>query len=142
VRIWVPDLIHWSGRQRTVSLAVENGSDRPVKLETPEPGRVRVTLFLGPGPDRACGVEPSASREPGPPLTLAPGEVTGVTVDLAQACERLPAGEYRYEVAYEAPAVGKGPPLKTRVRYGHVVVDREERLDRGSFGSSRGVPSR
>jgi hypothetical protein len=143
VRIWVPDLVHWSGDRRALSLSVENGSDRPVRLEAPGPTRVRITLFLGPGPDRACGVEPDTSREPGSTVTLAPGEATPVTVDLAKACGRLLPGEYRYEVAYEAPSLAKGPPLRTRARYGHVLVDADRNCpEPGSLGSSGGGRTR
>ena len=136
VRIWLPDLVRWTGARREVSLDLENGTDRSVRMEVPAARRARVTLFLGPGPDPACGVEPDASTIPGPPVTLAPGETAPVTVDLASACGRLPPGEYRYEVGYEAPAVAKGPALKTRLRHGHVVLEPgAEGLDRGSLGS-------
>ena len=147
VRIWLPAVVWWTGARRELSLAVENGTDHTVRVEAPAARRVRATLFLGPGPDRACGVVPDEGEEepPGPPVTLAPGEVASVTVDLAGACGRLPPGEYRYEVGYEAPSVASGPPLKTRPQHGHVVVEAGaggQGPDRGSLGSSGATRSR
>ena len=104
-------------------LAVENGSSHPVRVEQPGPRRAGVVLFFGSGPDRVCAHDADASGPPGPADPIEPGDSRGVRVDLEAACGRLPAGEYRYEVGYEAPAVADGPNVRLRTSYGHVVVE-------------------
>lgn len=141
LRIWAPGLVHWTGGRREVALAIENGTDRTVAVETPDPRRVRIAIFPDSGPDRVCGLDPEASDDPGDPVSVAPGDAVAVRVDLARACGRLPPGEYRYELGYEAPAVGKGPPVRLRTRHGHVVVEAAPpALERGSLGSG-GAPA-
>jgi hypothetical protein len=100
-----------------------------------------VVLFVGPGPDRVCGQDADASKPAVAPVALEPGESRIVRVDLEAACGRLPPGEYRYEVGYEAPAVGPGPDVRLRAAFGHVVIDGEpsRALDGGSLGSGRGA---
>jgi hypothetical protein len=143
IRIWMPDLVRWSGGRREISLELENGTDHTVRMEVPDARRVRVVIFMGSGPDRACGVEPDASGPPGPAVTLAPRDVTPVTIDLEHACGGLPPGEYRFEVGYEAPAPGKGGPFKMRARHGHLVVDAAPAgPEQGSLGSGGATRSR
>jgi hypothetical protein len=142
VRIWLPGLVWWSGGRRDLSLEVVNDGQGAVRVEAPAPRRVRVTLFLGSGPDRACGVVPDASKSTGPAVTLGPGEVVPVTVDLSRECAGLPPGEYRYEVAYEAPAVEGGPPVTTRPRHGHVVIEQGASGPEGRPLGSGGDPAR
>ena len=140
LRIWVPGVVHWTGGSREVALAIENWTDRTVAMETPGPRRVRVAIFPDSGPDRLCGLDPEVSDDVGDPVSVAPGEAVAVRVDLARACGRLPPGEYRYELDYEAPVVGRGPPVRLRTRHGHVVVEAAPPgLERGSLGS--GAPS-
>jgi hypothetical protein len=142
VRLWLPGVVRWTGDRREVALELENATDRSVRIEAPAARRARVTIFLGPGPDPACGVEPDEGDR-GPDVTLAPGESVQLTVDLGQACARLPPGEYRYEVGYQVPAAGKGKPLKARVRYGHVLVEAAPAgTERGSLGSGGATRSR
>jgi hypothetical protein len=138
----VPGVIHWTGGHRDVTLAIENWTDRTVAMETPGPRRVRIAIFPDSGPDRVCGFDPEVSDDPADPVSVAPGDAVAVKVDLARACGRLPPGEYRYEVDYEAPVVGnKGPPVRLRTRHGTVVVEAAPPgLERGSLGSG-GAPS-
>jgi hypothetical protein len=143
VAIWLPGVVWWSGERRELALHVENAGNASVRMEDPVPRRVRAALFLGSGPERACGVEPDASKSAGLAVTLGPGEVVPVTVDLSRECAGLPPGDYRYEVAYEAPAVEGGPPVKTRPRYGHVVIPPDgSGPERGSLGSAGGAQAR
>lgn len=141
LRIWTPGIVWWDDTRRTFPLQVENGTGRPVELEAPGPRRTRVVLFAGAEHDRVCWHEADASGPPGESISLAPGEGRAVRVDLEAACGRLPPGEYRYEVGYEAPAVGPGPSVRLRTVHGHVVVrgGGSRGLDRGSLGSQRGA---
>lgn len=123
LRLWTPGIVYWRGDQRAFPLAVENGTSHAVEVEAPRSRRARVILFLGPGPDQACAHEADPGGPPEAPVSLAPGEGRGVRVDLEAACGRLPAGEYRYEAGYEAPAAGPGPPVRLRTVHGHVVVE-------------------
>lgn len=122
LRIWTPRLVFWSGKDRTLAVGLENGTTHAVKVEAPEARRARVILYLGPGEDRVCGHDADPAGPPGPAVSLAPGELRGLRVDLESACGRLPPGEYRYEVGYEAPAVGPGPNVRLRTSHGHVVI--------------------
>lgn len=137
LRLWAPGIVWWTGEGRVFGLEVENGTGRPVKVEAPGPRRVRVVLFAGAERDRVCGHDADASAPPGEAISLAPGEARAVRVDLEEACGTLPPGEYRYEVGYEAPAVGAGPPVRLQTAHGHVVVQggAPRSLDRGSLGS-------
>lgn len=141
LRIWTPGVVFWRGGRRELALAVENGTSRTVSVEAPAPRRARIVLYDGPGPDRACGQDADASGPASDPISLAPGEARGVRVDLEAACGRLPPGEYRYEVGYEAPAAGTGPVVRLRTAHGHVVVEAggSRALDGGSLGSQRGA---
>jgi hypothetical protein len=140
LRIWTPGMVYWRGTDRTMAISVENGTSHAVRVEAPGPRRARVVLYVGAGADPACAHAGDASGPPGPPDAIAPGDSRGVRVDLEEACGRLPPGEYRYEVGYEAPAVTDGPTVRLRTSHGHVVVEAPgpERLDRGSLGSGRG----
>jgi hypothetical protein len=139
IQLWLPGIVHWEGADRQLALELENFSGGTVRLEAPSARRARVTLFLGPGPEEACGVEPREGPEAGEPIAMAPGDVAPLRVDLSSACQRLPPGEYRYEVAYGAPAVSNGPPISPWVRYGTVVVGSvPERFESGSLGSGGG----
>jgi hypothetical protein len=140
IQIWLPGIVRWEGADRGLSLELENFSGGTVRLEAPTARRLRVTLFLGPGPEPACGVEPLEGPDAGEPVALAPGDVAPLRIDLAGACLRLPPGEYRYEVAYGAPAVANGPLIRPWVRYGTVVVGTApERLESGSLGNGGGA---
>jgi hypothetical protein len=134
-------MVFWDGAHRTMTLAVENGTSHAVKVEEPGPRRARVVLYVGAGPDRACAHDADASGPPGEPDVIAPGDSRAVRVDLGAACGRLPPGEYRYEVGYEAPPLARGPDVRLRTSHGHVVVGPpgQERLDAGSLGSGRGA---
>jgi hypothetical protein len=141
LRIWAPGLVWWDGDRRALAVEIENGTGRPVKVEAPEPRRARVVLFVGPEPDRVCGHDADPAGPPGEPISLAPGEARGIRVDLGAACGKLPPGEYRYEIGYEAPAVGPGPDVRLRTVHGHVVVQAggPPALEPGSMGSGRGA---
>ncbi len=138
LRIWSPGVVHWSAGRRDFALAIENGTSRTVVVEQPSARRARVVLFDGAGADRVCGHDADAAGPAAAATSIAPGDSRAVRVDLEAACGLLPPGEYRYEVGYEAPAVGAGPSVRLRSGHGHVVVDGCERapLDRGSFGSA------
>jgi hypothetical protein len=142
LRLWTPGVVRWTGEQRVLGLAVENATDRSVQVEEPDPRRAGVVLYTGPHADRACGQEPAPGPARGEPITLSPGEVRNLRVDLAQACGLIPPGEYRYVAYYDAPAVGAGPPLRLLTRYGEVFVEAEPPppLDRGNLGAG-GLPA-
>jgi hypothetical protein len=140
LRIWLPGIVHWTGDRRELAMQLENGTARSVRIEAPAARRVRVSLFLGPGPESACGVEPDSSKVPGPAVEIGPGEALPVRIDLAPACGRLPPGDYRYEVTYQAPGVEGGPPLHLRSSYGHVLVEAALPVDQGSLGSGSARP--
>jgi hypothetical protein len=137
LRIWTPGVVHWSAGRRDFALAIENGTSRTVEVEQPSARRARVVLFDGAGADRACGHDADGEGPAGAVTSIAPGDSRAVRVDLEAACGALPPGEYRYEVGYEAPAVGPGPSVRLRAGYGHVVVSGTgaASLDRGSMGS-------
>lgn len=135
LRIWAPGVVHWSGGRRELRLAIENGTNRTVRMEAPDARRVRISIHPDAGPDRACGVEPEAG-DAGDALAVEPGDAVAVRVDLAAACGRLPPGEYRYVVGYEAPAAGEGQAVRLTPRHGTVVVEAAAPpADRGSLGS-------
>jgi hypothetical protein len=136
----MPGIVHWAGDRRVIAMGLENGTSRSVRIEAPAARRVRVSLFLGPGPETACEVEPDSSKVPGPVVELGPGEVLPVRIDLAPACGRLPPGDYRYEVTYQAPGVEGGPPLHLRSSHGHVLVEAAPPVDQGSLGSGSARP--
>jgi hypothetical protein len=139
VQLWLPGLVFWEGAERELALELGNFSAGTVPVEAPSARRLRVTLFLGSGPVQACGVEPREGPEAGAPVTMSPGDVVPLRVDLSGACRRLPPGEYRYEVAYAAPAAANGPPIQPWVRYGTVVVGSlPERVEHGSLGNGGG----
>ena len=122
LRIWTPGLIHWSGDRRIMAVAIENSAPVPVPVEDPDPRRVRVVLFNGVGPDRICEKDAEEAGPVAQAVSLRPGEMRPVPVDLGEACARVPPGEYRYEVGYDAPAVAPGPPVRLRTAFGHVLV--------------------
>lgn len=140
LRLWTPGIVHWTAGERRLRIAVENGTSRIVRVEAPAARRTRVVLYDGAGPDRVCGQDADPSGPAEDAVALEPGELRAVAVDLEAACGALPAGEYRYEIGYEAPAAGPGPPVRLRTIHGHVVVQGESpgTLDRGSLGSGRG----
>ena len=135
MRLWTSGLVHWSGERRDLGISLENGTNRTIRVEAPDARRVRVALYSDAGPERVCGQDADATGPADRAIALAPGEAQELRIDLARICGRLPPGEYRYEVGYEAPAVGSGPTLRLRPSYGHVVVEaRSPRLERGSLG--------
>ena len=122
LRIWTPGLVHWSGDRRIMAVAIENSAPVPVPVEDPDPRRVRVVLFNGVGPDRICEKDAEEAGPVAQAVSLRPGEMRPVPVDLGEACARVPPGEYRYEVGYDAPAVAPGPPVRLLAAFGHVLV--------------------
>ena len=138
LRLWTPGLVHWSDGRRDLGLSLENGTNRTIRVEAPDPRRARIVLYSDAFPDRVCGQDADATGPPDQAIALAPGEAREVRVDLARSCGRILPGEYRYEAGYEAPAVGPGPALRLRPSYGHVVVEAgSPRLERGSLGAGR-----
>ncbi len=103
LRIWTPILVWWdAGRPRRLDFAIENPTDRTVALAAPDPANTRVELY-GPESYRLCGVAPLGRAAPGARVALAPGDRWPVHVDLDAACGAVPAGEWRYEIAYRSP---------------------------------------
>jgi hypothetical protein len=141
LRLWTPGVVRWSGERRVLGLTVENGSDRSVEVEEPDPRHAGVVLYTGPNDDRACVRDPAPGPATGAPVKLAPGEARELQVDLGDACSLIPPGEYRFEVVYEAPPAGAGPPVRLLPRYGQVVVEAPPRsLDRGGLGAGGSAP--
>jgi hypothetical protein len=131
VRVWTMPLVHWdAGSPRAVALAIENGTDRTVRIAAPDPAYARVEVFAGPDSVRVCGAGPAegARTAPAPAgvevIELEPGDRASLEVDLGAACASVPPGSYRYEVAYRLPDVeGKGAISGTLpTRYGELVV--------------------
>lgn len=138
LRIWAPGVVHWSGGRRELRLAIENGTNRTVRMEAPDARRVRISIHPDAGPERVCGVEPEAGGA-GDAVAVEPGDAVAVRVDLAGACGRLLPGEYRYVIGYEAPAAGAGQAVRLSPRHGTVVVEAGgPALERGSLGAGGG----
>jgi hypothetical protein len=142
LRLWTPGIVRWSGDRRLLGVAVENWTGRSVEVEEPAPRRVGVVIYTGPNDDRACRRDPEPGPATGEWVRLAPGDVRDLEIDLGAACGRIPPGEYRYEVFYDAPPVGAGPPLRLLPRYGQLVVEAEppRSLERGSMGAGGRAP--
>lgn len=145
LRIWTPGIVRWSGPRREVVLEVENGTQRTVRLEAPEPRRARAIVFAGAEDDRVCGQEADDTAPAREVVALGPGEAREVRIDLGDACRRLPPGEYRLELGYEAPAAGPGPAVRLRPRHARVVVEgggppSVDRWDLGGLGSGADAP--
>ena len=126
MRIWAPTIVHWDrAGARHVEFAIENQTDRTLTLAAADPANARVDLFAGSESIRVCGAAP---RE-GPPsreaVALGPGDRQAVRIDLEESCARLPPGDYRYELSYRIPDVGKPGAVKGSLptSHGEVVIE-------------------
>lgn len=131
LRVWAIPLVHWgAGAPRMVVFAIENGTDRTVRIAAPDTAHARVEVFFGPESVRMCGVGPAeGARTAAAPagaqvIELEPGDRAALEVDLGAACASVPPGSYRYEVAYRlADVAGDGAVSGTLpTRYGELVV--------------------
>jgi hypothetical protein len=128
LQIWAPSIVRWSGPDRDVEFAIENGTHRTVEIAPPDPAGARIAIFTPAGETPACSVEPG-ERPAGGTLRLGPGDQLPVRVDLGEACAGLGPGEYRYELGYVAAKPGGGT-LSLPTRYGTLVVSGAARAAR------------
>jgi hypothetical protein len=142
LQLWTPGLVRWSGSTRVLRFSIENRTDHTVEVEEPDPRHAGVVIYTGSGNDRACSKDPEPGPAAGEPQRLAPGEGRGLEIDLGAACGRIPPGEYRYELVYDAPPAGAGPPFRLLPRNGQVLVEAEPYCppDRGGLGFGGGAP--
>jgi hypothetical protein len=126
VRIWAPTIVHWDRPgARHVEFAIENQTDRTLTLAAADPADARVDLFARPDSIRVCGAAPREGPPPREAVALGPGDRLAVRVDLEESCARLPPGDYRYELSYRIPDVGKAGSVKGSLptSYGEVVIE-------------------
>lgn len=134
VRIWAPPIVRWErAGGRHVEFAIENQTNRTLTVAAADPANARVDLFAGPESIRVCGSVPREGPAPRPSdgaasadaVALDPGDRLSVRVDLEESCAKLPAGDYRYEVSYRMPDVGRAGAVKGTLptSYGEIVVE-------------------
>jgi hypothetical protein len=129
LHVGVAPVVYWgAGRDRHLSLALENGANRTIAVGAPDPANVSVAVFPGPDDVRACGIEAHPSAAPTHVVEIPPGGSLEFRVDLSAACAGLSPGDYRFEVDYHAPPVQGGETFAGALakRHGELRVEGSE----------------